>query len=45
MYYFDKVKHSYPNNFKRWFLFSIEDFNQGIIIKNRIQNDIINKFL
>ena len=45
MYYFDEVKHAYPNKFKRWFLFSIKNFDQGIIIKNRIQNDIINKFL
>lgn len=45
MYYFDKVKHSYPNNFKRWFLFTIKNFEEGILIKNKIQNDIINKFL
>ena len=45
MYYFDEVKHSYPINFKRWFLFTIKNFEEGMLIKNKIQNDIINKFL
>ena len=40
-YYLDDVEHSYPGNTKRWFLFTTNNFNHGIEIKNKIEQELI----
>lgn len=45
MYYFDNIGHAHPNKYKRWFLFSINNYDDGLKLKNKIENDINIKFL
>ena len=45
MYYFDNIEHAHPNKYKRWFLFSINNYDDGLKLKNKIENDINIKFL
>ena len=45
MYYFDKVNHATPGNFKRWFLISTNNYTQINKLKIEIEKDIVQKFL
>ena len=44
-YYFDVPNHSYPNNMKRWFLLTVNNYRKGKKIKYKIEHDLICKFI
>lgn len=43
-YMFDNVDHASPNGYKRWFVINTSVFNQGMKLKQAIEEDLVNKF-